>query len=114
MTDTAIYQIKKFDDGFVLVEIKKSHGSPVTQVPYSIEQEAESGVRAATNPAVFLSNGRKTAALDLVRKITRLFIQNDHLEASALLTARKSVEDLVTASIAEIRNQPECVLPEAE
>lgn len=107
MTDTAIYRIEKFDDGFVLVETKKSHGNPVTQVPYSIEQEAESGGMAASSTADFLLKQRKMTALRLVRKITSLFIQNDCLDATALLAARKSVEDLVTAALAEIRNNAE-------
>ncbi|KAA8387347.1 hypothetical protein FOH24_13820 [Acetobacter tropicalis] len=114
MTESRTYLIEATDGGFVLVEKKSGHGRPETQVPYSIEQEAESGLRAASSPAAFLVSNRKMKALDLAREITRLFIQSDRLEASALLAVRESVEDLVTVSIAEIRSQTECILPQAE
>lgn len=107
MTESQTYLIEPTGDSFVLVEIKGGHGRPETRVPYSIEQEAESGGMAASSTADFLLKQRKMTALRLVRKITSLFIQNDCLDATALLAARKSVEDLVTAALAEIRNNAE-------
>lgn len=104
MSDTPTYQIKQADNGFVLIEQKSSHGRPMVHVPYSVQQEAESGIMAAAYAADRLRHERKMTALHLVRKLTELFINGDAPDAKALLAARSGVEGLVTASIAEIRN----------
>lgn len=105
MSDTPTYQIKQAENGFVLIEQKLSHGRPIVHVPYSVQQEAESGINAAAYAADKLRHERKMTALLLVRKLTELFINGDAPDAKALLAARSGIEELVTASIAEIRNQ---------
>ena len=104
MSDTPTYQIKQADNGFVLIEQKCGHGHPIVRVPYSVQQEAESGINAAAYAAAQLRHERKMTALLLMRKLTELFISGDAPDAKALLAARSGVEELVTASIAEIRN----------
>ena len=109
MTDKT-YRLEPAGEGFVLVEKGTGHGKPAKHLRYSIEQEAESSIQAASCNEDLLRSTRRQQALYLVRDICRLFIKGDP-DVSALLAARKSVEDLVTASIAEIRNQTGCALP---
>ncbi|MCG4258039.1 hypothetical protein [Acetobacter senegalensis] len=107
------YKIEQDGENFVLVETSSAYGNPEIRVPYSIQQEAENGINAACLNADGLLTDRKMQALYLVREISRLFLQADCPDASALLATRCGIERLVTASISEIRNQAECALPVA-
>ncbi len=99
------YKIEETDGSFVLVEEKGALGRPpisTVRVPYSITQEAESGICAATHYDGAIKEQRKREALNLARYATSSFIEGDP-SAHNLLQIRKCVEALITLSIAEMR-----------
>ena len=99
------YKIEETDGGFVLIEEKGAPGRPpitIVRVPYSIAQEAESGIDATSRNGDVLRDQRKLEALRLARYAASFFIEKDP-DAHHLLRIREHVEKLVTASIAELR-----------
>ncbi|GBR55515.1 hypothetical protein AA18889_0183 [Acetobacter senegalensis DSM 18889] len=101
------YKIEEADNGFALVAELGLFGNPpreIARVPYSITQEAESGIDAASHTSEELKVLRKQKALSLARYVTSLFIENDP-SIEHLLKIRNRVEKLVTASIAELRKE---------
>ncbi|MFP2872636.1 hypothetical protein ACLEIY_10355 [Acetobacter tropicalis] len=102
MTTKRSYKIEQDGENFVLVETSDTYGNPVVRVPYSIQQEAESGIIAVSKSHDFVKTCRKKTALDVARDLTGFFIKSD-VTAESLLKIRQRVEILITASIAEIR-----------
>ncbi|CEF41266.1 hypothetical protein ASN_1951 [Acetobacter senegalensis] len=102
MTTKRSYKIEQDGENFVLVETSDTYGNPVVRVPYSIQQEAESGIIAVSKSHDFVKTCRKKTALDVARGLTDFFIKSD-VTAESLLKIRQRVEILITASIAEIR-----------
>lgn len=102
MTTKRSYKIEQDGENFVLVETSDTYGNPVVRVPYSIQQEAESGIIAVSKSHDFVKTCRKKTALDVARDLTDFFIKSD-VTAESLLKIRQRVEILITASIAEIR-----------
>lgn len=102
MTTKRSYKIEQDGENFVLVETSDTYGNPVVRVPYSIQQEAESGIIAVSKSQDSVKIFRKNTALDVARDLTDFFIKSD-LTAESLLKIRQRVEVLITASIAEIR-----------
>lgn len=101
MSNGVTYKIVEYGDGYALVERKDLHATS-TCVPLTIEQETKSGIDAACLAGGELQALRKRAARDLVEEILANFIQNDPA-TSSLSLARIRLEELITASIAELR-----------
>lgn len=101
MTTKRSYKIEQDGENFVLVETSDTYGHPVVRVPYSIQQEAESGISAAAKNPTNLRADRQEIALHLARKASSLILLVP--TAENLLEIRKITETLITASIAEIR-----------
>ncbi|MCP1246838.1 hypothetical protein NKW54_12945 [Acetobacter cerevisiae] len=101
MSTTHSYSIEQDGENFVLIETSDAYGQPVVRVPYSIKQEADSGVSAAAKNSTYLRADRQEIALHLARKASSLIPLIP--TAENLLEIRKITEALITASIAEIR-----------
>ena len=99
MSSKRSYSIEQDNENFVLIETSDAYGKPV--VPYSIKQEAESGVSAAAKNSTCLRADRQEIALHLARKASSLIPLIP--TAENLLEIREITEALITASIAEIR-----------
>lgn len=106
------YKIEQSGENFVLIETSGTYGQPVVRVPYSIQQEADSGVSAAALPQNALRADRRHCALGLVRRVTQGFIASD-MTASSLLALREDTEKLITLSLAEIRKSESLLFEEA-
>ncbi|MDN7350459.1 hypothetical protein [Acetobacter senegalensis] len=113
MTTKRSYKIEQDGENFVLVETSDAYGNPVVRVPYSIQQEAESGIIAVSKSHDFVKTCRKKTALDVARGLTDFFIKSD-VTAESLLKIRQRVEILITASIAEIRKNEKISVANSE
>lgn len=101
VTTKRSYTIEQGSENFVLVETSGAYSNPVVRVPYSIQQEADSGVNAAAKNPTHLRADRQEIALHLARKASSLIPLPP--TAENLLEIREITEALITASIAEIR-----------
>lgn len=101
MSTKRSYSIEQDGENFVLIETSDAYGKPVVRVPYSIQQEADSGVSAVAKNPTHLRADRQEIALHLARKASSLISLIP--TAENLLEIRKITEALITASIAEIR-----------